>query len=145
MCVSHERLCKDMRLRLCVSGCAPSTAMCICVRLQDLNEKPSKAAPKYIQQARVALLKKAASGQVVTWRMLRTETQRLYRLDYKAWHKRVQKMVQRANDENDNEVLLAELGFRALNVESWSPPPPNSPPRAHSSLQLARSPSSYWI
>lgn len=119
--------------------------MCICVRLQDLNEKPSKAAPKYIQQARVALLKKAASGQVVTWRMLRTETQRLYRLDYKAWHKRVQKMVQRANDENDNEVLLAELGFRALNVESWSPPPPNSPPRAHSSLQLARSPSSYWI
>ena len=78
--------------------------MAICVRLQDLNEKPSRAAPKYIQQARVALLKKAASGQVVTWRMLRTETQRLYRLDYKAWHK-----------------------------------------RAHSSLQLAHSPTSYWI
>ena len=36
--------------------------MCICVRLQDPDEKPTKADPKYFEKARVALLKKVESG-----------------------------------------------------------------------------------
>ena len=47
------------------------------VRLQDPNEKPSKADPKYFEKARVALLKKVESGQDVTYRMLQKEKQRL--------------------------------------------------------------------
>ena len=60
--------------------------MCICVRLQDPDEKPTKADPKYFEKARVALLKKVESGQVVTRRMLQQEVQKFYRQDYKAWH-----------------------------------------------------------
>ena len=58
--------------------------MCICVRLQDPDEKPTKADPKYFEKARVALLKKVESGQVVTRRMLQQEVQKFYRQDYKA-------------------------------------------------------------
>ena len=130
--------------RLCVSRCAPSTAMCICVRLQDPNEKPLRADPKYFEKARVALLKKVESGQEVTRRMLQEETQRFFRRDYKAWNKRVHAMKkERARDENDQKLLLTDLGFGALNVETRSSPPPleNSWQRAHSPPpSVARSP-----
>ena len=43
----------------------PSTAMCLCVQLQDSHEKPSKDDPKYMDQARNALLAKSASGWLV--------------------------------------------------------------------------------
>ena len=120
--------------------------MCICVRLQDPDEKPTKADPKYFEKARVALLKKVESGQVVTRRMLQQEVQKFYRQDYKAWHKRVRAKKVRAND--DIALLLTDLGYGALNIDTWSSPPPleNSWPRAHSpppsacQLPLARSP-----
>ena len=118
------------------------------MRLQDPNKKPSKDNPKYFEEARVALLKMAESGQVVTWRMLRTETQRLYRLDYKAWHKRVGKNNVHATNEHDKEVLLTDLGYGALNIETWWSPPPlellypraHSPPPSACQLPLVRSP-----
>ena len=117
--------------------------MCICVRLQDPDEKPTKADPKYFEKARVALLKKVESGQVVTRRMLQQEKQKFYRQDYKAWHKRV-RAKQRARD--DIALLLTDLGYGALNIDTWSSPLENSWPRAHSpppsacQLPLARSP-----
>ena len=46
--------------------------------LQDPNEKPWKADPKYFEKARLALLKKLELGQDVTCRMLKEEKQRLY-------------------------------------------------------------------
>ena len=36
----------------------PSTAMCLCVQLQDSHVKPSKANRKYMDQARIVLLAK---------------------------------------------------------------------------------------
>ena len=118
--------------------------MYICVRLQDPDEKPTKAAPKYFEKARLALLKKVESGQVVTRRMLQQEVQKFYRQDYKAWHKRVRAKKVRAND--DIALLLTDLGYGALNIDTWSSPLENSWPRAHSpprsacQLPLARSP-----
>ena len=100
--------------------------MCICVRLQDPDEKPTKADPKYFEKARVALLKKVESGQVVTHRMLQQEKQKFYRQDYKAWHKRV-RAKQRARD--DIALLLTDLGYGALNIDTWSSPLENSWPR----------------
>ena len=81
------------------------------MRLQVPNEKPSKDNPKYFEEARVALLKMAESGQVVTRRMLWKEKQRFYRRDYKAWHKRVGKNNVHATNEHDKEVLLTDLGY----------------------------------
>ena len=137
--------------------------MCICVRLQDPDEKPTKAAPKYFEKARLALLKKVESGQVVTRRMLQQEVQKFYRQDYKAWHKRAcaKKVRAKQRARDDIALLLTDLGYGALNIDTWSSPPPleNSWPRAHSpppsacQQPLARSPekhspetpSSYWM
>ena len=98
--------------------------MCICVRLQDPDEKPTKADPKYFEKARVALLKKVESGQVVTRRMLQQEVQKFYRQAYKAWHKRVRAKKVSAND--DMALLLTDLGYGALNIDTWSSPLENS-------------------
>ena len=84
--------------------------MCICVRLQDPDEKPTKADPKYFEKACVALLKKVESGQVVTRRMLQQEEQKFYRQDYKAWHKRVRAKKVRANDD----IALLTWGHIAI-------------------------------
>ena len=99
--------------------------MCICVRLQDPNEKPLRDDPKYFKKACAALLKKLESGQEVTRRMLEEETQRFFRRDYKAWNKRVHaKKKARARDGKDQKLELTDLGFGALNVETRSSPPP---------------------
>ena len=134
--------------RLCVSRCASSTAMCICVRLQDPNEKPLRTDSKYFEKACKALLKKVESGQDVTYRMLQKEKQRFYRRDYKAWHKKVGKNNVHATNEHDKEVLLTDLGYGALNIETWCSPPPlellypraHSPPPSACQLPLVRSP-----
>ena len=98
----------------------------------------------YFEKACVALLKKVENGQEVTRRMLREETQKFFRRAYKAWNKRKHaKKMQRARDENDQKLLLTDLGFGDLNVETpWSPPPlENSWQRAHSPPpSVARSP-----
>ena len=129
--------------------------MCICVRLQDPDKKPTKADPKYFEKARVALLKKVELGQHVTLLMLQKEVQRLFRRDYKAWHKRVHSKKVRAKKVRakqpahfDMALLLTALEYGAVNIDTWSSPPPleNSWPRAHSpppsacQLPLARSP-----
>ena len=119
--------------------------MCICVRLQDPTEKPSRADPKYLEKARVALLEKLQSGQEVTVRMLQQQKQMFFRRAYKAWHKRVNPKKVRAKKKQrarDKKLLLADLGYEALNIETRSSPPPleNSWPQAHSPpTQLARS------
>ena len=62
--------------------------MCLCVRLQDPHERPSKDGRKYIDQARNALVAKIMSGQEITMGVLRKEMQKCWRKDYKAWNKR---------------------------------------------------------
>ena len=135
-------MCEPCAPRLCKNVRASSTAMCICVRLQD--EKPSRADPKYVEKACIALLKQVENGQEVTRCMLQKETQRCFRRDYKAWNKRKHaKKMPRARDENDQKLLLTDLGFGDLNVETRSSPPPleNSWQRAHSPPpSVARSP-----
>ena len=92
----------------------PSTAMCLCVQLQDSHEQPSRRDPKYRDQARKNLLTKFMSGQQITYRMLRKEMQRCFRVDYKRWHKQhIRAKTRRARDEAE-ATRLAELGLGPL-------------------------------
>ncbi len=88
--------------------------MCLCVRLQDPHEKPSKDDPKYLDKARNALFAKMMSGEIqpkdVTMHVLQKLKQFYWRKDYKAWHKRHNLEKKRAQDEA-NASLLAELEF----------------------------------
>ena len=91
----------------------PSTAMCLCVQLQDSHEQPSRHDPKYREQARKNLLAKL-SGQEITSCMLRKEMQRCFRVDYQRWHKQhIRAKTRRARDEAE-ATQLAELGLGPL-------------------------------
>ena len=81
----------------------PSTAMCLCVQLQDSHERPpSKDDPKYMDQARKALLAKMMFGQKITMRMLRKEAKKFHRKDYQKWNKQHNRAKKRhARDEED--------------------------------------------
>ena len=88
--------------------------MCLCVQLQDSHEQPSRHDPKYREQARKNLLAKFMSGQAITCRMLRKETQRCFRVDYQRWHKQhIRAKTRRARDEAE-ATQLAELGLGPL-------------------------------
>ena len=92
----------------------PSTAMCLCVQLQDSHEQPSRHDPKYMEQARKNLLAKFMSGQEITSCMLRKEMQRCFRVDYKRCHKQhIRAKTRRARDEAE-ATQLAELGLGPL-------------------------------
>ena len=88
----------------------PSTAMCLCVQLQDSHEQPSRHDPKYMEQARKNLLAKFMSGQEITYRMLRKEMQRCFRVDYQRWHKQhIRAKTRHARDEAEATRLADEL------------------------------------
>ena len=92
----------------------PSTAMCLCVQLQDSHEQPSRHDPKYKEQARKNLLAKFMSGQAITCGMLRKETQGCFRVDSHRWHKQhIRAIARRARDEAE-ATQLAELGLGPL-------------------------------
>ena len=85
--------------------------MCPCVQLQDSHEKPSRRDPQYMDQARKNLFAKLMSGQEITYRMLRKEMQRCFRVEYKRWHKQhISAKTRRARDEAE-ATRLAELGL----------------------------------
>jgi hypothetical protein len=123
----------------------PSTAMCLCVQLQD--SPPSKDDPKYMNQARNALLAKMMSGQKITMRMLRKEAKKFHRREYQTWNKQHNRAKKRhARDEKD-ATLLAELGLSSESSSSpplalSSPPPALLSPLAALLSPLARSPTS---
>ena len=74
--------------------------MCLCVQLQD--SPPSKDDPKYMDQARNALLAKMMSGQKITMRMLRKEAKKFHRREYQTWNKQHNRAKKRhARDEED--------------------------------------------
>ena len=91
----------------------PSTAMCLCVQLQDSHVKPSKDDPKYMDQARNALLAMLASGQEITLAMLRKETQKQWRKAYNRWNKQHNRTKKR---RSRTAMRLAELGFGRLST-----------------------------
>ena len=80
----------------------PSTAMCLCVQLQD--SPPSKDDPQYMDQARNALLAKMMSGQKITMRMLRKEAKKFHRREYQTWNKQHNRAKKRhARDEEEDD------------------------------------------
>ena len=88
--------------------------MCLCVQLQDSHEQPSRHDPKYKEQARKNLLAKFMSGQAITCRMLRKETQRCFRVDYQRWHKQhIRATWQLAELRGDHHALGRHLPYMA--------------------------------
>ena len=101
----------------------PSTAMCLCVRLQNTHEDPApvRSEAKYTEKARKTLLAQAMHGVEPTKKELNKLKQQYFRKDYNAWLKRQERAAKRAakrrvRDEEDEAVLagiVAELGARA--------------------------------
>ena len=124
---------------------APYTSLCsdvpvraICVRLQDPYERPDRADPMYLDRARSALLARNESftGMQITLSMVRKETQKQWRKDYKKWNNRINRKKKRVEQDAG---LLADLGFgppppppspSPPPAFSWPLPPPSSPPPA---------------
>ena len=97
----------------------PSTAMCLCVRLQNTHEDPApvRSDAKYTEKARKTLLAQAMHGVEPTKKELNKLKQQYFRKDYNAWLKRQERAAKRrVRDEEDEAVLagiVAELEARA--------------------------------
>ena len=97
----------------------PSTAMCLCVRLQNTHEDPApvRSDAKYTEKARKTLLAQAMDGVEPTKKELNKLKQQYFRKDNNAWLKRQERAKKRrVRDKEDEAVLagiVAELGARA--------------------------------
>ena len=97
----------------------PSTAMCLCVRLQNTHEDPApvRSDAKYTEKARKTLLAQAMHGVEPTKKELNKLKQQYFRKDSNAWRKRQERAKKRrVRDKEDEAVLagiVAELGARA--------------------------------